>query len=178
MDRDPRGAIPPLVQSLPEHGRAVADIGSLRARERRPERADIDAGSGNSNPPGADARGAGGKPLQKGNGKDRRAEVAETELPTQDAFIPESVGSSGKPTKQREATTVEPRVYAHGIAIYVRAAYWIDKSRSKVMYIQSTDYERLKQYEQAIKRWFQSPNRSKSVPKDALARLGVHTDDS
>jgi hypothetical protein len=101
-------------------------------------------------------------------------------------FIPDSVGNSesiGNPDppianagKQREATTVEPRVYAHGIAIYVRAAYWIDKKRSAVMYIQSTDYERLKHYEQAIKKWFQSPNRSKAVPEDALARLGIHPD--
>jgi hypothetical protein len=97
-------------------------------------------------------------------------------------FIPRSVGNPGKPGKaararQREATTIEPRVYAHGIAIYVRAAYWIDKSRSKVMYIQSTDYERLKGYEQAIKKWFGSPNRSKPVSKDALARIGIHSDD-
>jgi hypothetical protein len=111
------------------------------------------------------------------------ANATPTELPMQDPFIPESIGNSGSigkiaNAKQREATTVEPRVYAHGIAIYVRAAYWIDKNRSKVMYIQSTDYERLKQYEQAIKKWFGSPNRSKPVPKDALANLGIHSDDA
>ena len=108
----------------------------------------------------------------------------------QDPFIPESIGnpaSIGNPQEpianaianandRREATTVEPRVYAHGIAIYVRAAYWVDKKRSKVMYIQSTDYERLKQYEQEIKKWFQSPNRTKAIPEDALARIGIHPD--
>jgi hypothetical protein len=103
-------------------------------------------------------------------------------------FIPASVGNSGSvgnpgkkianARKRREATTVEPRVYARGIAIYVRAAYWVDKSRSAVMYIQSTDYERLKQYEQAIKKWFKSKNRTKPAPKDALTRLGIHPDGS
>lgn len=94
-------------------------------------------------------------------------------------FIPASVGNNENPianAKNREATTVEPRVYAHGIAIYVRAAYWIDHNRGPIMYIQSTDYERLKTYEQAIKKWFKSPNRTKSVPEDALTRLGIHPD--
>lgn len=81
-----------------------------------------------------------------------------------------------KAKRSHPATTIEPRVYPNGIAIYIRAAYWVDHNRQRVLYIQSTDYERLKDYADEIRKWFYSPNRTKPVSGDALKNIGIQID--